>query len=216
MSSKCASLSMGWENMPLYNVVSPHQIGDIPSKEVARWRSHPIWDESGICNPAWQNSKLFSRRQVPAPRQSGALGSCTEIAYPLKYEACKASPAGWVMSVGTRNPGTCFWRSTWCIQHAPWLTLLRGPVCLSSAHRHDGKCSWPPKSSSDFPVAKFQNSRKMWPVLLTSEESPGGNCSPPLPPPHTLFLHSAQINSSQLWLMMYLWLGQGRSQMRHI
>lgn len=115
MSSKCASLSMGWENMPLYNVVSPHQIGDIPSKEVARWRSHPIWDESGICNPAWQNSKLFSRRQVPAPRQSGALGSCTEIAYPLKCEACKASPAGWVMSVGTRNPGTCFWRSTWCI-----------------------------------------------------------------------------------------------------
>ena len=44
-------------------------------------------------------------------------------------------------------------------------------ICLFSSHRRCGKYSWPSKSGSDTLAAKFRNSHKMWPALLTSQES---------------------------------------------
>lgn len=67
-------------------------------------------------------------------QSGGVFSSCMEIAYPLKREACKPSPAGWVISVGTWNTGTCFWPSTQCIQHTPWLTLLQDTLFVFPPH----------------------------------------------------------------------------------
>lgn len=192
MSLKCENLPMGWENMSLYNVGSTHQTGDNPSNEVARWRSHPIWDESRICNPTWQNLKLFSWHQVPATKAK----RCTRLRHgnclPMKMWSLQSQPCGRSCVCWDPEPGHMFLAVNMMHPARPMAHIATGSsVSLSSAHRHDGKCSWPPKSSSDFLVAKFQNSHKMWPVLLTSQESPGGNCSPPLPPPHTLSLLSS-------------------------
>ena len=88
----------------------------------------------------------------------------------LKFIISKSSHMKWIPCV---HGIECMFLEVNTMYHALLLAeaAMEYLICLPSSHRCYGKYSWPSKSSSDTVAAKFQNSHKMWPALLTSQES---------------------------------------------